>query len=133
MVTLFRSGSCTPSYIAHSYDGGNTWTKPEKFDRIGVSPQLLTLDCGVTLASYGRPGVFLRATSDSHGKEWDAPIELLPFIPLESWTWGCDSCSYTSLLPLDEHTAMLAYSDFRVKDEEGKKRKCLIVHKIHVS
>lgn len=132
MVTLIRTGSGTPSYIAHSYDGGNTWTNPEKFDRVGVLPQLLTLDCGVTLASYGRPGVFLRATSDPHGKEWDAPIELLPFIPLESWTWGCDSCSYTGLLPLDERTAMLTYSDFRVMDENGKKRKCLMVRKIHV-
>ena len=132
MVTLIRTSSSTPSYIAHSYDGGNTWTKPEKFDRIGVSPQLLTLDCGVTLASYGRPGVFLRATDDPHGKEWDIPIEILPFIPFDTWTWGCDSCSYTGLLPLDERTAMLAYSDFRLKDEEGKERKCLLVRKIHV-
>jgi hypothetical protein len=132
MVTLIRTSSSTPSYIAHSYDGGNTWTKPEKFDRIGVSPQLLTLDCGVTLASYGRPGVFLRATDDPHGKEWDVPIEILPFIPFDTWTWGCDSCSYTGLLPLDERTAMLAYSDFRLKDEEGKERKCLLVRKIHV-
>jgi hypothetical protein len=132
MVTLIRTSSSTPSYIAHSYDGGNTWTKPEKFDRIGVFPQLLTLDCGVTLASYGRPGVFLRATDDPHGKEWDVPIEILPFIPFDTWTWGCDSCSYTGLLPLDERTAILAYSDFRLKDEEGKERKCLLVRKIHV-
>lgn len=132
MVTLIRTGYNTPSYIAHSYDGGTTWTEPERFDRIGVFPQLLTLDCGVTLASYGRPGVFLRATDDPHGKEWDDPIEILPFIPLDTWTWGCDSCSYTGLLPLDERTAMLAYSDFRLKDEEGKERKCLLVRKIHV-
>lgn len=133
MVTLIRSGVGTPSYIAHSYDGGNTWTKPERFDRIGVFPQLLTLDCGVTLASYGRSGVFLRATDDPHGKDWDAPIETLPFIPFDgTWTWGCDSCSYTSLIPLDERTAMLVYSDFRLKDEEGKERKCLLVRKIHV-
>ena len=132
MVTLIRTGSGMPSYIAHSYDGGSTWTKPEKFDRVGVFPQLLTLDCGVTLASYGRPGVFLRATDDPHGIKWDAPIEVLPFIPLDTWTWGCDSCSYTGLVALDAHTAMLAYSDFRLKDEEGKERKCLLVRKIHV-
>jgi len=33
---------------------------------------------------------------------------------------------------LDERTAMLAYSDFSVKDENGIERKCLIVRKIHV-
>ena len=132
MVVLLRSGTCAPSYIAYSYDGGNTWTKPVKFDRIGVSPQILKLDCGVTLASYGRPGVFLRATDDPHGKEWDAPVEILPFIPFESWTWGLDSCSYTGLLSLDERTALLVYSDFGVKDDEGTERKCLLVRKIHV-
>lgn len=131
MVTLLRTGIHTPSYIAHSYDGGNTWTRPEKFDRIGVFPQILTLDCGVTLASYGRPGVFVRATDDPHGKEWDTPIEILPYIDRTRWTWGCDSCSYTGLVALDERTAMLAYSDFSVSDEEGKKRKCLMVRKIH--
>lgn len=132
MVTLIRTGSHSPSYIAHSYDGGNTWTKPEKFDRIGVFPQLLTLDCGVTLASYGRPGVFVRATNDPHGKDWDDPLEILPYMDKSHWRWGYDSCSYTALLALDERTALLAYSDFRIEDKEGKKRKCLMTRKIHV-
>ena len=132
MITLIRSGSCTPSHIAYSYDGGNSWTKPEIFDRIGVFPQLLTLNCGVTLASYGRPGVFLRATDDPHGRRWDQPLEILPYTPVESWVWGSDSCSYTGLLSIDSHTAILAYSDFRVKDTEGVNRKCLLVRKIHV-
>lgn len=138
MVTLIRTDNNSPSYIAHSYDGGNTWTKPEKFDRIGVFPQLLTLDCGVTLASYGRPGVRLRATADPHGKEWDTPIELIPystpgyFPDGPDWVWRSKTCSYTGLIPFDERTAMLAYSDFSVKDENGIERKCLIVRKIHV-
>ena len=86
----------------------------------------------MTLASYGRPGVFLRATDDPGCKEWDAPIELIPFTPVELWQWGCDSCSYTGLLALDERTALMAYSDFRLKDGEGKERKCLLVRKVHV-
>lgn len=132
MVTLIRTGIHTPCYIAYSYDNGNTWTKPEKFDRIGVFPQILVLDCGVTLASYGRPGVFVRATDDPHGKEWDNPIEILPYIDKKLWKWGCDSCSYTALLALDERTALLAYSDFSIEDENGKKRKTLLTRKIHI-
>ena len=132
MVTLMRTGIFTPCYISHSYDGGITWTKPKKFDRIGVFPQMLALDCGVTLASYGRPGVFVRATDDPCGKEWDDPIEILPFIDKKVWNWGCDSCSYTGLVALDERTALLAYSDFSITDENGTKRKCLMSRKIHV-
>ena len=94
----------------------------------------MTLDCGVTLASYGRPGVFLRATDDPHGKVWDAPIEIVSGImpgDTDRPDW-LGTCSYTGLLPLDECTAMLTYSNFRVKDREGKERKCLMVRKIHV-
>lgn len=54
-VVLMRSGSGLPSYISYSSDKGETWSKPYKFSDIGVDPQLLTLDCGVTLASFGRP------------------------------------------------------------------------------
>lgn len=115
-----------------SEDGGNTWTEPEKFDRIGVWPQMLRLDSGVTLASYPRPGVFVRATNDPHGKEWDDPIAILPYVDKKTWFWGYDTCSYASLVALDERTALLVYSDFSIPDEEGKKRKCIMTRKIHV-
>ena len=133
MLTLLRTGHHMPSYIARSDDGGLTWSKPVKFDRCGVLPQLEHLGCGVTLATYGRPGLYVRATEDPKGMDWEAPIELMPYRePNLPWPHWMDSCCYTRMLPLDDRTVMMAYSDFRVKDEAGVERKCIMVRTIHV-
>ena len=129
MLCLMRTGSSTPSYIARSTDGGLTWSKPEKFDQCGVLPQLLPLKCGVTLASYGRPGVFVRATDDPSGVKWDDPVTVKPLIWENS---GHDSCSYTSMVPLDDRTALLAYSDFEIPNEKGELCKCIMVRTVTV-
>jgi len=71
-----RTGCNHPSYIARSTDKCRTWSKPQRFDDIGVFPQILPLTCGVTLASYGRPRLKIRATSDPAGMHWEAPVEL---------------------------------------------------------
>lgn len=133
MVRLIRTDGCYPRmgplYITRSTDGGSTWSKPEKFDDRGVKPKLLTLECGVTLASYGRPGLRVRATDDPACIEWDDPIELIhssgkPDAPGSVYERG--TCSYTSLIALDDRTAALAYSDFRVTDAEGVPHKSLM-------
>jgi len=128
MITLLRTGG-GPSYLARSTDGGNSWAKPEKFDFCGVLPQLEVLGCGVTLATYGRPGLYVRATEDPAGLQWEDPVTLIPYNGEPGW---CDSCCYTHLLPLDDRTVLLAYSNFRVKDEAGVDRKCMMVRTIHV-
>ena len=60
-----------PLYWTRSTDNGRTWTKPAVFDDLGVWPQMLTLNNGVTLAVYGRPGLYVRATADPAGRRWD--------------------------------------------------------------
>lgn len=132
MLTIIRTSSCSPSYLARSTDGGNTWSKPVKFDRCGVLPQLQVMGCGVTLATYGRPGLFVRATDDPSGQSWDAPIELMPYKDPKTVQDWIDSCYYTNLLPLDDRTVLMAYSDFNVKDETGTPRKSVLVRTIHI-
>lgn len=129
MITLMRTGSLTPSYLARSTDGGASWSKPVLFDRCGVLPQLQPLGCGVTLASYGRPGLYVRATQDPSGMDWEQPYELMPYRPDRL---SCDSCCYTHMLPLDDRTAMLTYTDFNVPDAHGIRRKSVMVRTIHV-
>jgi len=94
----------------------------------GVLPRMLTLDNGVTLASYGRPGLFVRATADPSGLEWEPRVTVVE--PLEQ---RADTCSYSRLLALDERTALLAYSDFNYPDAQGRKRKSLLVRTVTAS
>lgn len=130
-----------PSYLARSFDMGKTWTKPEFFADRGALPHLLKLKNGVILAVITRPGIYVYA-SDDNGKTWDSVIEIMtdedrsklanvvPERPnFHQWA---GSCCNTSIIALDENTALLAYSDFYIPDENGVKRKGIKTVKIKV-
>lgn len=134
-VTLLRANG---SYICHSTDGGYTWEAPEKFDDIGVYPAICTMKCGATLASYGRPGFFIRASFDPEARVWEDPITVIgnydhapemnretPYGPGHSW----GTCSYSDILPLSDNEALVVYTDFFRPDPVGIKRKSLMVIK----
>ncbi len=131
VVMLMRTGGGSPCYIVRSTNDCASWSKPVLFDHVGVLPQLLTLDCGVTIASYGRPGLYFRTSSDPIGQVWKEhiQIELSPKAVLADL-----SCYYTNLLPLDDHSALLIYSDFNhpdLSDGEGY-CKSILVRKITI-
>lgn len=140
MIRLIRTNGDTikpgPCYFTRSTDGGYTWSEPTQFDWLGVWPCLLTLKCGVTLASYGRPGIRVRTTADPACLEWDEPVEILESIrkpePYPGHTLNTASCCYTNMIALDDRTAALVYSDFRVKDEQGIPRKTMMFRTITV-
>lgn len=134
VVILMRTGGGCPSYLTRSTDNCKTWCKPILFDKVGVLPQIWTLDCGVSIATYGRPGLFVRASSDPAGLVWEDSIEL-ELSPVEegmhpSWK----SCCYTRLLPLDAETMLMVYSDFNFPDKEDgvTPRKSIVARSIHV-
>lgn len=119
VVLLMRigNGAGYPCYITRSTDNCKTWSKPEVFGEIGVLPQILTLDCGVTVATFGRPKLYVRATSDYSGMEWEEPVEITFSEPDRLTT---KSCCYTRLLPLDEDTLLMAYTDFNYPNQNGE-------------
>ena len=117
-----------PSYWCRSQDEGRTWSRPQVFDDRGVLPRMLTLGNGVTLASYGRPGLYVRATADPSGLAWEPRVVVVE--PLER---RGDTCSYSALLALDDRTALLAYSDFNYPDAQGQKCKSIMVRTVTVS
>lgn len=133
-IVLMRSGSGLPSYISYSSDNGESWSVPIEFDTVGVDPQLITLDCGATLASYGRPGVYVRATDDKECIEWKIPEEISMYESTGE-NYFSDSCCYTSLIQIDKYTALLAYSDFTYPSTENPevKVKTIVVRKIHIN
>ena len=97
-------------------------------------PQLLQLECGVTLAVITRPGIYVYASYDG-GKTWDDGLEIMtgedrsplanepPAKPnFHQWAGSCCNCT---ILPLGKNKAILAFSDFYVPDENGVKRKAI--------
>ena len=133
---VFRGGpEWNPMYYARSTDGGKTFSEPEEFDNKGVLPNLLKLDCGVTLAAYGRPGIFVRATQDPSGVEWEAPIEIMTEGDRSSLMnnpperpnfhqWAGSWCN-VDLNPIGPNQAIIAFSDFYYPDRSGKTHKKL--------
>ena len=150
IITLLRTTNVcdsgpewNPSYFARSEDGGRTWSRPVIFDSIGVLPKLVALRCGVTLAAYGRPGIYVRKSEDPAGIIWDDPIEVMPgsdrsglanYPPARpNFHQYAGSCCNVDLIPLSDCEALLAYSDFYYPDETGFKRKTILVRHITVS
>ena len=142
LVCVTRSSSTRTldhfMYLSRSKDMGRTWTSPEKITDYGVYPQLLKLENGMIVLSYGRPGVYLRFSRDD-GKTWGAPIILHGRKPealsLEEYRKIRyeDTCGYTGLLTTGPDRFMLVYADTTYYDEKGQLRKCIIVREIVVN
>ena len=131
VIMLMRSGSPSPSYIVRSIDNCKTWSEPKIFDDCGVFPQLLSLPCGITLASYGRPSLRLRATADFSGKVWEPPMTIsLSGEP--SANFQSLSCFYTGLLAISDDEALMIYSDFQYPNDDGKPVKTILSRRIKI-
>jgi len=114
-----------PMYWARSTNNGRTWTRPAVFDELGVWPQMLTLRNGVTLAVYGRPGLYIRATSDPAGLQWSERVAVVKPGNLQG-----DTCSYAALLPLGNNRALVAYSNFNLQNADGRVCKGIQVREV---
>jgi len=130
-IILLRTGCNNPIYIVRSTDNCKTWSEPKIFDTIGVRPMLLTLPCGVTLASYGRPMLRICATYDPAGINWIEPITI-PLYGETNLGKGSNSCFYTSLLPTGDNTALMIYSDFDYPNTNGIPVKSILVREVTV-
>ena len=136
VVMLMRSGAPKnptdpnryPCYITRSVDNCRTWSKPIPFGKVGVLPQIQSLECGVTLAVYGRPELFFRATADPSGIEWEEPIEL-DLYPSDHDR----SCYYTKMLVTGKDSVLLVYTDFNYPDvNDGTPKKTVLVRTLKV-
>jgi hypothetical protein len=116
-----------PMYAAYSQDGGISWSRPQVFDDRGVWPAVVDLGCGTTLVAYGRPGLFVRATHDPTGQAWGERVTVV-----EPGALGKDTCSYSDLLALDDHTAIIAYSHFDFPGPDAMAHKSILVRTIAV-
>lgn len=128
VLMLMRSGGdAKPCYWVRSTDNCRSWSYPKQFDEIGVLPQMVTLASGVTIATYGRPNMRIRATADPSGKTWQK-AQTFDLFSGEDHT----SCYYTDLLALDDTHALWIYSDFKFPNADGIPVKSIITRVITV-
>ena len=79
----------------------------------------------MTLAAYGRPGLYVRATGDPGAASWGPRSALVA-----PGTLMQDTCSYAGLVALDDQTALIVYSDFHRPDAKGVKRKTILARTV---
>ena len=127
MILMRSGGDSKPCYWARSTNLCKSWSVIKKFDNIGVLPQMVTLSSGVSIATYGRPYMRIRATSDPTGKKWQT-AQTFDLYSGEEQT----SCYYTDLLALDDTHALWIYSDFKYPNADGVPVKSIIVRVITV-
>ena len=116
LLCVMRNQSFHPMYQTHSIDDGATWSPLRLFPDCGVDPALCTLENGVVVCSYGRPGVKV-AFSENGGDSWQKRSTIL----WGAWEENGDSiapnhhgpmrsCSYTDVIETSPNTATVFYS-----------------------
>jgi hypothetical protein len=135
-------------HITYSKDSGHTWATPAPIYGHGVLPQLLQLENGVMVLSFGR------ATSPGSADGWPAnAVTVLMFSTDGGYTWPKTEialyepnlsrpmqCGYTSLLALDANSFLFGYNGAATKYPYPNKngvapddvRKQLLVRKVTV-
>ena len=81
LLAVIRTGTFPsddrPMVQVRSSDGGHTWSSPQRLARSGVCPQVLLLDNGVLVCSYGsRRYLHVMASWDGEGRSWSEPVVL---------------------------------------------------------
>ncbi|HEX7897638.1 MAG TPA: sialidase family protein [Planctomycetota bacterium] len=125
LIRTLDGNGVGPMYSSRSTDQGKTWSKPVVFDSTGVWPVLHSLKNGVTLASYGRPGLYVRAAGDPGAQTWgDRVTVVAPKVFMQ------DTCSYADWIRLSDESALLLYTDFHWPDAKGVPRKTVLARTV---
>lgn len=114
-------------YLAQSHDGGRNWSLPRAINPFGVFPRLLALDNGITVLSFGRPGVNLLFNIDGRGDKWEGLTLLVNEGQRFTRTSG-----YTCLIPTGPDRFLIAYDQFDYPNAQGEPRKTILVREITV-
>jgi hypothetical protein len=89
-----------PMVYVISYDDGLTWTQPVSLGTPGVGQDMVVIDDGRVVLSYGRPNVYIRV-ADATGTNWGSPILI----------YSGSGSGYTGLREDIDGNLLLAYNE----------------------
>ena len=116
MLSVFRTGTRDGStmQITRSLDGGRNWSASRGYRTTGVSPQLILLQCGAVVCTYGTRDVHAMVLADLGTLAWHEPLLL----------YEGRGSGYTDLQALSPDTFRVVYdeSTFSNRDESGPHR-----------
>ena len=118
--------------MTFSQDIGKTWEEAISLDQLGsfgVMPCLITLECGVMVLSYGRPGVWLSFSLNGTGREWTKPVCVIEGDPKRNRE---ATDGYTTMLSIGPNQLLLTYTNFNHIDDQGNQRKAIMVRKLTI-
>ncbi len=119
-----------PMCITWSKDSGRTWTPVKDLFEFGVWPCVLLMGNGTMVLSYGRPGVHMAFDPKGTGESWTKHVTL---IEGDQASRTKHTCGYTNLMPVDDDSFLIAYSDFLYKNEKGQPCKAILTRRVQVT
>jgi len=103
LLAVSRSEAYESHRQMRSFDGGHTWTQPERITGWGCFPHLEQLANGVLALSSGRPGYTMQFSLDGRGELWTHHTEIA--IGLGGWNnWFHEVAPNELLLSYDMQT-----------------------------
>ena len=98
----FGLGKQTPIYKSVSVDGGKHWSSPSPITTHGVFPDVVQLENGVIVMSYGRPGNWL-TFNNNESINWG------PVIPFYNDLYPPDCSNYISISEVAPNVLLAVY------------------------
>ena len=147
LLVVMRTEHCVPleiepttdAMLSRSTDNGFTWSAPVPIADSCVTPHLVTLQNGVIVLIYGRPGIHMKYSTDS-GKSWSAPITLIGSTLsehrargdgyMECKFWDMDTYANTFIEVLSEDTFLICYTDMKYQTGDGLDHRATLVRRI---
>ncbi|MBI4328151.1 MAG: DUF4838 domain-containing protein, partial [Chloroflexi bacterium] len=124
-----------PIYLTRTNKSQEGWSQPELWTAEGAWPEILGLDCGVTVVAYGAAGkVWLRLSADPEGRVWTGPLAADEETTGDFREGGTVAWApaYASLAALDARRFLMAYRGLHQASPRDRPRQALLAREVTV-
>ncbi len=116
-----------PLYKTISKDNGRTWEDLKEVHPFGVLPNILKLENGVNVLSFGRPGAHILFDRGGLGKRFCELTTLVQEQKIQTRTSG-----YTGLVATGRDKFLVVYDQFDYPNKDNQPRKTILAREIEI-